>query len=132
MSMTPEAWTLIGIGVAILVAIATSHRQTRADVKSFRDELRRDMKAERDALRAEMKSDRDALRAEMKADHDALRADIKADHDALRTELKADTSALDRKIDDIRDEISGLRERMARLEGLLEGLREAITGRQFA
>jgi hypothetical protein len=29
----------------------------------------------------------------------------------------------------LRSEINGLRERMSHLEGLLEGLREAITGR---
>lgn len=110
MNMTPQAWILIGIGVAILVAIATSHRQTRTDVKSFRDELR----------------------ADMKTSLDAIRADMKAEHDALRTEFKADISALDRKIGDVRDELGGLRERMAKLEGLLEGLREAIAGRQVA
>ena len=32
----------------------------------------------------------------------------------------------------IRADVGGLRERMARLEGLLEGLREAITGRKAA
>ena len=41
----------------------------------------------------------------------------------LRAELNA-------KIDGIRTEIGNLRERMARLEGLLEGLREAISGRR--
>ena len=33
---------------------------------------------------------------------------------------------------EIRGELSGLRERMAKLEGLLVGLREAITGRKVA
>ena len=41
----------------------------------------------------------------------------------LRAELNA-------KIDGIRTEIGNLRERMARIEGLLEGLREAISGRR--
>ena len=41
----------------------------------------------------------------------------------LRAELNA-------KFDGIRTEIGNLRERMARLEGLLEGLREAISGRR--
>ena len=64
--MTPEAWTVVGTGVVILIAIATSNRQ---------------------------------LRGEMNLVH---------------------------------AEIGGLRERMAKLEGLLEGLREAITGRKVA
>ena len=64
--MTPEAWTVIGTGIVILVAIAASHRQ---------------------------------LRIEMSQVH---------------------------------AEIGRLRERMAKLEGLIEGLREAITGRKVA
>ena len=35
-------------------------------------------------------------------------------------------------VKDLRTEIGNLRERMARLEGLLEGLREAISGRRDA
>ena len=64
--MTPEAWTVIGTGVVILVAIAASHRQLRSAMNQ------------------------------------------------------------------VHAEIGRLRERMARLEGLLEGLREAITGRKVA
>ena len=39
---------------------------------------------------------------------------------------------LQKEIGGLRKEINGLRERMAHLEGLLEGLREAITGRRVA
>ena len=49
------------------------------------------------------------------------RADIKD----LRKESQAEFKAT-------REEIGGLRERMAHLEGLIEGLREAITGRRVA
>ena len=71
MTMTPEAWMVIGTGVVILIAIAASNRQ---------------------------------LRGEMNGLHDRMNG--------------------------IQTEIGRLRERMAKLEGLLEGLREAITGRQ--
>ena len=43
----------------------------------------------------------------------------------LRKDMRADFKA-------VREDINGLRERMAHLEGLLEGLREAITGRHVA
>ena len=75
MAVTPESWTVIGTGIVILVAIATSHRQLRVE---FRSEINR-----------------------------------------LRDEVKG-----------IHAEIGQLRERMAKLEGLLEGLREAVTGRR--
>lgn len=57
--------------------------------------------------------------------------------------LRTDISRLDKRIDDLRQEIGGLRVEMdgrlravehgqAKLEGLLEGLREAIAGRSAA
>ena len=39
MVMTPEAWTVIGTGVVILIAIAASNRQLRNEMKEFRGEL---------------------------------------------------------------------------------------------
>ena len=71
--MTPEAWTVIGTGIVILIAIATSNRQLRGEMNGLRGEMNR-----------------------------------------------------------VHAEIGGLRERMAKLEGLLEDLREAITGRKVA
>ena len=69
MTMTPEAWTVIGTGVVILIAIAASHRQLRSE---------------------------------------------------LRTELNQFHAGIGR-----------LRERVAKLEGPLESLREAITSRKL-
>ena len=77
MVMTPEAWTVIGTGVVVLIAIATSHHHLRGEMKTLRDEFRGET-------------------------------------------------------NQIHAEVSGLRERMAKLEGLLEGLREAIAGRKVA
>ena len=84
MTMTPEAWTAIGTGVVILIAIAASNRQLRGEMN---------------ALRGEMNAFRDQMTDRM---------------------------------DGVHAEIGRLRERMAKLEGLLEGLREAITGRKVA
>ena len=95
MTMTPEAWTVIGTGVVILIAIATSHRHLRAEMNEKIDGLH----AEMNNLRGEMNKKMDGLHARMDRTH---------------------------------VEFGGLRERMAKLEGLLEGLREAITGRKAA
>lgn len=88
MVMTAEAWTVIGTGVVVLIAIATSYRHLRAEMQALRDEFRGEIKAARDEFRGE--------------------------------------------INQVHTEVGGLRERMAKLEGLLEGLREAITGRKVA
>ena len=47
----------------------------------------------------------------------------------LRQDMARLESRLDGKIGGLESQIGELRERMAHLEGLLEGLREAITGR---
>ena len=88
MAMTPEAWTVIGTGVVILIAIAAFSRQIRSEMSELRSELRSEM---------------NGLRDQQNGLHD--------------------------RINGIHAEIGRLRERMAKLEGLLEGLREAITGR---
>ena len=57
------------------------------------------------------------LRADMQAQQNEMRAEFKA----VRAEMQSQWEA-----------IISLLERMAHLEGLLEGLREAITGRRVA
>ncbi len=115
--MTPEVWTMIGTGIVILLAIAISHRQLRAELKAFHDELLGEMRAHRNEFRAEVRAHRNEFRAEM----DGYRNDHGGQITGPRGEMR-----------EIRAELGAIRERMAMLEGLLVGLREAITGRQVA
>ena len=39
MTMTPEAWTVIGTGVVILIAIAASNRQIRTELGQMHTEI---------------------------------------------------------------------------------------------
>ena len=50
----------------------------------------------------------------------------------ILTSLRGTEARLGAQIKDLRGEVGELRERMAKLEGLLEGLREAISGRASA
>ena len=50
----------------------------------------------------------------------------------ILTSLRGTEARLGAQIKDLRGEVGELRERMAKLEGLLEGLREAISGRVTA
>ena len=50
----------------------------------------------------------------------------------LESRLNGRISALESRFDALEHQMGELRERMAHLEGLLEGLREAITGRAAA
>ena len=40
MAMTPEAWTVIGTGVVILIAIAASSRQLRSELRTELNHVR--------------------------------------------------------------------------------------------
>ena len=95
--MTPEAWTIIGTGVAILIAIATSHRSLRAE---FRAELRRELGRELGGLRRELEKLRERI--------DQVQASLTARMNSLEIEL---------------------RERLARVEGVLGVVRDAVIGR---
>ena len=97
--MDATAWTAFGATVAILVAIGTSFRSLRGEL-------------------------RDGMRA--------LNARIDAEGEELRRRIDAEGETLRKRIDAQGEQIGRLRERMARLEGLLEGLREAITGKRVA
>ena len=66
-----------------------------------------------------------SLRGEMRAEMREMRGRIDAQGEDLRQRIDAQGH-------DLREQIGQLRERMAHLEGLLEGLREAITGKRVA
>ena len=69
------------------------------------------------------------LFAWMRGDMRATRAELKGDNALLRKELKDDIAALREGQTELREGQAEQRERMARLEGLLDGLREAVTWR---
>ena len=127
--------TVITIGVALAALILNTQRNLRADMRTEFKAVRAEIQAQRDetktefkAVRADMQAQREETKAEFKAQREetktefkAVRADMQAQRDETKTEFKAQ-----------REVIISLLERMAHLEGLLEGLREAITGRRVA
>ena len=58
-----------------------------------------------------------------------LRRDMREDMGKLESRLREDTSQLRDDIKQLGDRVSRVEHSQAKLEGLLEGLREAITGR---
>jgi len=51
---------------------------------------------------------------------------------AIRTEIAAVRADLGSQIAEVRAEVAALRERMAHMEGLIDGLREAVTHNRAA
>ena len=62
----------------------------------------------------------------------AILVAIGASFRSLRTEMRAQGARIDAQGKSLSEQISQLRERMAHLEGLLEGLREAISAKRAA
>ena len=60
------------------------------------------------------------LHAELRTEIQTLRAEVNTEMQALRTEVRADIRALEQRL-------AAVERRQARTEGLLEGLRDAIT-----
>lgn len=95
--MGPTEWTIIGVGVALFVALgslirfgnSSTKNELKADIANLRTELKGDM-AE---TKAELKGDIANLKTEMKGDMAGLRAELKGDMAELRTELKLDFQA---------------------------------------
>jgi hypothetical protein len=108
--MDATAWTVVAAAIAVLAAIGASFR-------SLREELR--IRGRRIDARGEK-----------------VRRRIDARGEELRQRIDARGKELRQRIDawgkETGEQIGQLRERMAHLEGLLEGLREAIAGKRVA
>ncbi|MCY4361095.1 MAG: hypothetical protein OXE42_02745 [Gammaproteobacteria bacterium] len=100
--MSNELIAIIGVGVTLAGLILYSQHNLRADMQVQREETRAEFKA---------------VRSEMKAEFRAVRSEIKAE---FNKHLGA--------INSLREDVNRLHGRVARQEGLMEGLREAITG----
>ena len=108
--MDATAWTVVGAAVAILAAIATAFRSLRREMRLFREHVDERVDAQRERIDAQ---------------GEQLCERIDAQGEQLRERIDAQGR-------ETGEQISQLRERMAHLEGLLEGLREAITGQRAA
>ena len=72
------------------------------------------------------------LRQDIRQDLARLESRVDERISALESRLDERINGLESRFDAMEKQFSELRERMAHLEGLLEGLREAITGRASA
>ena len=113
--MGPTEWTIIGVGIALLLALVSMARvgnsslqnalkasgaEIRTEIYGVKTEIA-DVRTEIVELRAELKGDITnvrteivELRAELKGDMAELRAELKGDMAELRAELKGDMAEL--------------------------------------
>ena len=113
--------TMLSVGVALAALIITGQHGLRREMQGQRkdiDGLREENQAEFKAVRETMQAHREENQAEFKA----VRETMQAHREENQAEFKA-----------VRKDLGDLRERTARVEGMLEGLlREAFIGRRTA
>ena len=111
--MSPEILTILGMTATLLIATWTMNRSLRADLHRFEDKV--------------------------DARFESFEVKVDARFEAVDARFEAFEQKVDTRFDSVHSEIHGLREaqhgldnRMARLEGLMQGLREAIVARSVA
>ena len=118
--MSTELKTMVNTWVAIIsvgVALAGLIFTTQG---SLREEMRDEFKVQRAETQAEFR----AVRAEIQT----LRSETQAEFKSVRAEMQAQRAETQAEFKAQREIITNLLGRMAHVEGLLEGLREAFTG----
>jgi gas vesicle protein len=123
--MDATAWTVVGAAIAVLIAMATAFRSLRSEIRLFREHVDNRIDAQGQGLRERIDTQGQGLRERIDTQGQGLRERIDTQGQELRERIDAQGQEL-------REQSSQLRERMAKLEGLLEGLREAITGKRAA
>ena len=111
--------SIVGVGIALgAVVIASSanlHAELRTDIADVRTVMR--------TLHAEVSSEVQTLRTEVNTEMQTLRTEVNTEMQTLRTEVRSDIRALEHRL-------AAVEQRQARTEGLLEGLRDAITAQR--
>ena len=116
--------TIISASIALASLILNSQRAQREETQAQFKAMRAELQAHQEETRAEFK----AMRAQMQAHREENQAEFKA----VRAELQAQCKETQGEFKITREAIGELRERMAHLEGLVEGLTDALTGRRVA
>ncbi len=130
----------VGVGLAALMVglfgwLKTDISRLDKRVDGLRGEmggLRQEMRQANEGLRGEMQQANEGLRGEMRQSNDELRGEM----GGLRQEMRQANEGLRREMAELREDVDKrlrlVEHGQAKLEGLLEGLREAIVGRNAA
>ena len=102
--------TILAVGIALGTVMITSDANLRTEMQTLRTEVNTEMQT---------------LRTEVRTDI----ADVRTEMQTLRTEVRTDIADVRTGIRALEQRLAGVERRQARTEGLLEGLRDAITAR---
>lgn len=137
--MTPEFWAIIAVGVALATLTLNGHRRLNALLDRHLGRLDRDMaglheRLDRDIAGLHERLDRDIgrLDRDIVGVHERLDRDLGPLHkrmDRLEERMDRHAKELGERIGRVEVGVADVRERVAYVEGLLEGLRDALVGK---
>ena len=124
--MTPEVLSIIGVGIVLAGIILNGQRNARADSRALHSEIERRFGGVEDRMTA-IEGRMTAIEGRIAALEQRMTA-----LEQLMTALEQRITVVEQRITVVEQRITVLDRGQAKLEGLLEGLREAITGRRAA
>ena len=120
---------LVAVQSAQIGAVWALHSASQTEMRGIRSEMntgfeRLDVKitAVETGLRADMASMEDELRAEIASVETELRTEIASAETGLRTEIASVETGLRTELSGLRDDVTGLTERVARIEAVIIGM----------
>ena len=122
--MAADIWTVAGITIALAVIDIGLFAWLRADIRELRGEVK-EFRGELGELRTQTAEQFGEMRAQTAAKFEEARAQTAAKFEEARTQTAE-------QFGETNAQLGQLRERMAHLEGPLDGLREAVAGRRAA
>ena len=118
--------------VALAALIVGLFAWIRADVTALRKDMCNAINEQGKSLRSAINEQGKSLRSAINEQGKSLRSAINEQGRGLRGDINVQGKGLRGDISLLGKEVGKLRERMAHLEGLLEGLREAVAAKRAA
>ena len=116
---------VVAVGVGLAGLTLTAFIGLRNEMRGLRQEMQDDNQG----LRREMQDGNQGLRREVREENEGLRREMREEIQGLRKETRHEMQGLRGHMVRIDSHIGELRERMAHVEGLLTGLRDAFVQR---
>ena len=127
--MSAELIAILTLGVTLAGGQLGAVLWLTARMDRCFEKARADARQDVAAARAETRSDMEQFRAEMRSEMEQFRAEMRSDMEQLRTEMRSDSAQLRAEVRALETRVASVEQGQARLEGLVDGLREAIAGR---
>ena len=121
--------SILGTGIALAGVMILGNANLHAELRGEMETLRVGMHTAMQELRQEVHAEMQELRQEVHAEMQELRDETRSEIRTLRTEVRADITDARGDIRALEVRLAAVERRQARTEGLLEGLRDAITGK---